>query len=349
MDPISHGVFGAAAAMAILGKRGQRMAAVCGALAGMSPDLDVLLYAKDDPLAGWLLHRGFTHALVFIPVAAAVCAGLFSLVPRWRQRWKDVFLACLIGVSLHGFLDACTSYGTMILWPFSDRRVAFDVIGIVDLFFTPVLALGVIVGAIVQKPLPARIAFAFAWLYLAMGAINHGRAEAAARELAKLRGHEIERIRTMPSPGALVLWRTSYIADGMIWGDAQRTPYFRETLVSPGISVPLVTEEQLPERIRNSPQAMRAFRVFRWFADGFIAWVPDTVDTLGDYRYLSNNKSAVPFWGFRLDPDLKHGGDRPRLRDRGDRSQREWDLLTKGDPSYRPLSQLREDFAPEGS
>ena len=46
----------------------------------------------------------------------------------FRQSW----LYCTAGYATHAVLDACTTYGTMLLWPFSDARFAWNTISIID-------------------------------------------------------------------------------------------------------------------------------------------------------------------------------------------------------------------------
>jgi len=43
-------------------------ACVIGALAGMAPDLDILIRSSSDPLLKLEFHRHFSHSLFFIPV-----------------------------------------------------------------------------------------------------------------------------------------------------------------------------------------------------------------------------------------------------------------------------------------
>jgi membrane-bound metal-dependent hydrolase YbcI (DUF457 family) len=51
--------------------------------------------------------------------------------------------AATAGYATHGLLDASTTYGTLFFWPFTDMRVAWNAISIVDPLFTLVLLLGV--------------------------------------------------------------------------------------------------------------------------------------------------------------------------------------------------------------
>jgi inner membrane protein len=66
MDPLSHAVLGATAAAFKASKREHlRAAALCGALAGMFPDADILIRSADNPMLGLGYHRHFTHSLIF--------------------------------------------------------------------------------------------------------------------------------------------------------------------------------------------------------------------------------------------------------------------------------------------
>ena len=142
MDPISQGAIGAAFAQSTSRREQLVTAAWFGALAGMAPDLDVFIQSPTDPLLFLEFHRHFTHALIFIPVGALIVTlALFKLI-RHPLTFKQAYLASLIGYATHGLLDACTSYGTMLLWPISQERFAFNLISIVDPLFTlPVMLL----------------------------------------------------------------------------------------------------------------------------------------------------------------------------------------------------------------
>ena len=146
MDPISQGALGASAAHALLPRDDRApsagVAALFGCLAGLAPDLDVFISSSTDPLLFLEFHRQFTHALVFIPVGAGIVAALLHGFVRRRQSFAATYQVCLIGYATHGFLDACTSYGTQLLWPFTDYRVAWNNVSVVDPLFTlPLLAL----------------------------------------------------------------------------------------------------------------------------------------------------------------------------------------------------------------
>ena len=144
MDPVSQGVLGASVPGAVSNKKHVVAACLFGALAGMAPDVDSLIRSDTDPLLYLEFHRQFTHSLFFIPLGSLICAGAlyYLLARRWQISFKLTWLFCFLGYATHGLLDACTSYGTQLLWPFSNERFSFNTISIVDPLFTlPLLAL----------------------------------------------------------------------------------------------------------------------------------------------------------------------------------------------------------------
>ena len=107
-----------------------------GALAGMAPDLDVLIRSNTDPLLFLEYHRQFTHSLLFIPLGSLLCALVFWKTIGRGINFSTVWLAAFLGYLTHGLLDACTTYGTLLLWPFSDARIAWNTIAVIDPLFT---------------------------------------------------------------------------------------------------------------------------------------------------------------------------------------------------------------------
>src|SRR5262245_52188663 len=185
----------------------------------MVPDMVFLLGSGTDPLASILYHRQFTHSHIFIPMGAL----LVSLLCIWMKPFKGVRLAvygaAFVGYGLHPLLDACTSYGTLLLWPFSNHRVAWDLIAIVDPIFSLVLLGGVLWAFIGQRLWPARLAVCCALMYLGFGIWQLQRATTVQDQIAQGRGHVIEHRRVMPLPGSLVSWRAVYIAADHIYVD----------------------------------------------------------------------------------------------------------------------------------
>ena len=186
MDPISQGVVGALWAASLSPKHTLKPTLIAGALAGMAADLDVLISSSTDPLLFLEYHRQFTHSLIFVPIGALIVAlCLWPFLKRSLQP-KELLTACFLGYLSHGLLDACTTYGTQLLWPFSDDRVAWNVISIVDPLFTlPLLAavaLGVRAKRVNAWP---RVGLIWLFAYLGIGEIQRQRAETVGYEVAE--------------------------------------------------------------------------------------------------------------------------------------------------------------------
>jgi inner membrane protein len=228
VDPLTQGVLGAAAAQAVVGERLGRKAWWLGALGGMAPDLDVLIRSASDPLLALELHRHFTHSLVFIPVGGLLVAAPFLYLAREqpREHKRLIAAATTLGWATHGLLDAFTSYGTLLWWPFSRTRVAWDWISVIDPLYTVLLAIGVVIAAKRVKAWPAWAGLIASSVYLGLCGWQHARALAAQANLADMRGHSIVRGDAQPLLFTNLLWRSIYEDDdGRIWIDALTIPW----------------------------------------------------------------------------------------------------------------------------
>ena len=66
MDPLTQGTVGAALAQSSADKKNIFKASVIGFLAGLTPDLDVLIQSSSDPILFLEYHRQFTLSLIHI-------------------------------------------------------------------------------------------------------------------------------------------------------------------------------------------------------------------------------------------------------------------------------------------
>ncbi|WP_075214490.1 metal-dependent hydrolase [Mongoliimonas terrestris] len=302
MDPITQGAIGAALPASLRGRRQTRVAAAAGFLAGMAADLDVLIRSETDSLLFLEYHRQFTHSLVFIPVGGLlVAAVLFLCFRRWLTiGFARLWLFTTLGYGTHGLLDAATSYGTLLLWPFSDHRFSFSIISIVDPLFTlPVLVL-LATGAVRKSPRLARLALVWAAFYLAVGAYQHQAADALAHHLARERGHTVVRLEVKPTFANLVVWRSVYEADGRFHVDAIR-PGFATSVIE-GTSIATLDVPRAFPWLDPASQQARDIDRFTRFSDGFVAEATDGDTRIIDVRYAFLPTEIAPLWSLRLDP-----------------------------------------------
>ena len=303
MDPVTHALLGAAVGRIALQGAGRRSMLV-GAAAGMLADADVLMRLAGDPALPWEMHRHVTHALAFAPVGGLAAALPFLAWAWWRQRWRATLLAATLAYATHGPLDACTSYGTHLWLPFSAERVSWDIIAIVDPFFTAILAAGLIWAARRNRAAPALVAVLLCAAYLGLGARQHGAALAEVVRTAETRGPSAERARAMPTPGNLVLWRGLYLSGKTLYADAVRVPILGSPRLRAGTSVSQFGAGDLDDLAGASPQRDRISDVLERlgrFSDGYIARDPRHPDIVADMRYSLETAAFAPLWGIRVD------------------------------------------------
>ena len=302
MDPFTQGTLGAALPVAAAPRREAAMAAVLGCLAGMAPDLDVLIRSAEDPLLFLEYHRHFTHALVFIPIGGLLCAlvmhGLFA---RRTLPFSRTLLYCTLGYATHALLDACTTYGTQLLWPFSDARFAWNTVSVVDPLFTlPLLAL-VMFGVLRHRPMLARVGLVWAVAYLGLGLVQRDRAVEMGYEIAAARGHAPVRLEAKPSFANIVVWKVVYETEDAYFVDAVRAGVAPK--VYPGDRVAkLDVARDFPWLDPASQQALDIER-FRWFSNDYVAMDPLHPNRIIDVRYSMIPNQVNALWSIELKPD----------------------------------------------
>jgi len=302
MDPLSHGIFGASVAhFSAKNPSKLRWALLVGFLAGIAPDLDVLISSVEDPLLFLEYHRQFTHSLFFIPIGALLCALVLYPFLRKKLTFLELYFYAFLGYSTHGLLDSFTSYGTQLLWPFSSLRVSWNNISIIDPLFTlPILAL--LFVAFMRKQFRyARYAFVYILVYLSFSMVQHERAQTLVLALATERGHNPVRLISKPTLGNLILWRLVYEYDGRYFVDAAKLGW--DSAIIPGKSIAkLDVNNDYPWLLKDSIQAQDIER-FRWFSSDFLAKVPTDNLMIMDVRYSFIPNELSPLWVIRLNPE----------------------------------------------
>jgi inner membrane protein len=330
MDPLSQGVVGATLAQNGSSRRQLVAAALLGGLGGMAADLDVLIRSDIDPLLFLEYHRQFTHSLVFIPLGGLLCALVLHLPLGRRQgiSFLTTLLFCTLGYATHALLDTCTTYGTQLLWPFSDARFAWNTISIIDPLFTlPILA-AVVVAAVKQQPRWAQFALLWGIAYMGAGLWQRNAAVEMGHALAAQRGHQPVRLEAKPSFANIMLWKIVYETSDNFYVDAVRTGFWPRVFT--GDSVPrLDVERDLPWLEPGSQQAQDVER-FRWFSNGYIAKDPQVENRVIDIRYSLLPNEVAPLWSIELNPGAgpeEHVGYRVHREPSGERAGKLWSML----------------------
>ena len=301
MDPVSQGTVGAAFAQSSANKTNIVKVGFIGFLAGLAPDLDILIRSESDPILFLEYHRQFTHSLFFIPFGSLIVALLIFPFVNGSMTIKTVYIASFLGYATHGLLDACTSYGTLLFWPFSDERVTWNNISIVDPIFTiPIL---ILLGIAIKTKKRIFSFFAIGWVifYLSLGFFQYERTLSAAFKLADSRGHNPERMTLKPSFGNLILWKSIYQHGDNFYVDAIRSIQSITWCLGDSIRI-FDYENHLPNLDKESQQSKDIER-FRWFSQNYLGYDKEK-SLITDIRYSMIPNQITPMWGLLIDDQI---------------------------------------------
>ncbi|MCM5678467.1 metal-dependent hydrolase [Schlegelella sp. S2-27] len=210
MDSLSQLALGAAVGVAVMGRRtAVWKAALWGGLCGTLPDLDAFV-DHGDPISNMTLHRGNSHALFWLTLAAPPIAWLIA---RWHGEaslWRRWALAVWLALVTHPLLDLMTVYGTQLLRPFTDHPYGVGSIFIIDPLYTVPLLVGLGVALFSRPPRALRwnaagLMLSTAYLGWSFAAQQH--VESIARVALHRQGVQTERLLVTPTAFNTVLWR----------------------------------------------------------------------------------------------------------------------------------------------
>jgi inner membrane protein len=323
MDPLTHTLTGVLLSRAGL-NRVTPHATWIVVLAANSPDIDVAT-AAGGALTYLNYHRHLTHAIVLLPVIAALPLLLVRWVLRRRFPWRRAYLASLIGAATHPLLDLTNVYGIRLGLPFYAEWYRLDITHVVDAWISCVLLLAVtgpmlsrlVSQEIGARPSPGRVAAYCGLAFLAL--YNGGRAVLHARAIATLesrvyQGGAPSRVAAFPDPFNPLRWRGLVETEDLFSlhdlnltreFDPKQARVFYKPPPSPSL-----------ERARASP-AIRDFLRFSQFPLWAETPVSTPVDgvrvTVTDLRFgtpprggftataILNRQGAVIFSGFKFD------------------------------------------------
>ena len=173
MDSLTQIVLGAACGEIALAKKIGNKALLFGAIGGTIPDLDVFIgkFFYNNEIQAMAFHRGFMHSLLFA-VLAAFLFGWFTFKlyntgnrkeTTTQNNWIWLFF---LSIFTHPLLDCFTPYGTQLFAPFSDYRVAFNNISVVDPLYTLPFLTCMLVVLFFKRTNPKRLKWTKAGLYI---------------------------------------------------------------------------------------------------------------------------------------------------------------------------------------
>lgn len=213
MDSLTQGALGGLCGELTLRKELGWRGFAWGVFFGTLPDLDILVFPFLEPIERLAWHRGLSHSLLIMVVGSLV----FGWWLAWLHRRSDVsfkraFVFVLITWGSHVLIDCFTTYGTQVYEPFSDRRVAFDNISIIDISFTLPMLLALLVAVFFKRGSKRRRWLGYLaalWLVFYTSASFFMKAQAERYFQAQLAERSIVPVRVMTAPtlSNIFLWR----------------------------------------------------------------------------------------------------------------------------------------------
>ena len=144
MDSVTTTLAGTLIAQAGFRQRMGRVATVALTVSAAAPDLDGLAGLGDT--AFYLsYHRGIMHSFFGGAVLALLLAAIFYRFSTYKHYLRLAGL-CYLAIFMHLITDLCTSYGTKVFLPFSDYKVAWDTLFIVDIFVSAIVVGGILLA-----------------------------------------------------------------------------------------------------------------------------------------------------------------------------------------------------------
>lgn len=311
MDSLTQAALGAAVGEAILGKKIGGKAALIGAIVGTIPDLDVLLTPFFSPLENLSIHRGYSHSVLFCILGALLIAYILShlKVTKAEAYWR-LWLLSFLGLFTHVLLDAFTTYGTQLFLPFTDWRVSFDSVNIVDPFYTVPLLAGVLFSVFRFAPdakrraLPNQIGLLVSTAYLLFTLANKAHIEHLFAAALAEQHIKFEKLLTVPVKVGNMIWY-GVASDGKQLHMARYSMLASNTIEFESIPI----NDQLLEGV--DPELVDRMK---WFAQGFYA-VAQEGRTIRFYnlqcdmqgiRQVDDYKAPTAFY-FQIVPEMGGG------------------------------------------
>ncbi len=218
MDSLTQIVLGAACGELVLGKKIGNKAMLFGAIGGTIPDLDVfigrLLYSNEIDIMAF--RRGFMHSMLFAVLGAFAFGWLFYKGYNSGKRkdtttQKNWIWLFFLSIFTHPILDSFTPYGTQLFFPFSNYRVAFNTISVVDLIYTIPFLLCLLIAMFFNRKRSRRRLWVKAGIYISSAYMlftigNKLYMDTVFKKSFEKAGIEFNRFSTQPTILNNILW-----------------------------------------------------------------------------------------------------------------------------------------------
>lgn len=264
MDSLTQIVLGAAVANAAVGKKAGNRAVLWGAIGGTIPDLDVFFKYTHSYVDSLALHRGFSHSILFALIVAPALGWIIAKMYKYKRgTTKQWVWAMFLALVTHPLLDAFTTWGTALFWPFTEKRVAISSIFVLDPLYTAPFLICLVVSMFYRKKTTTRaiwnwIGISLSSLYLITTVVNQQLVNKVFETAWKKQGIEVLRADVKPTPMNTVLWTANLETDSSFylgyysWFDGNQEIQFQEVSKNHHLLKPYLIYPEVQQLIRTT-------------------------------------------------------------------------------------------------
>ena len=201
------------------------------------------------------------------------------------------------------FIDSFTTYGTLLFWPFTDERIAWNTISVIDPIFTIPIFIFVILSIMKRNKKFSIYAIVWILLYQMIAYSQKLRAEDLIYDYAQTFKHKVKFIEAKPSFGNIIVWKVIYSTSDKYYVNAIRLSLDHK--IYPGESIEkLDVNKSFPWLDANSQQA-KDIEKFRWFSNGYLGVDKKNRYVIYDVRFSTIPNQVEGLWGIKLDENKK--------------------------------------------
>lgn len=297
MDSLTQIVLGAAIGEKTLGKKLGNRALLYGAIAGTIPDLDVYFGKFYDPITAIEIHRGFSHSILFFVLLSPVLGWILSKIEKKNEvSFKQATIFWFFGLLTHALLDAFTTWGTQLFYPF-DIRLSQHSIFVIDPLYTLPFLFCLIMVMRFKRDNPKRqkwnnLGLIISSCYLLVTVLVQQVVKSKFESQLTKENIEYTRKIVKPSPFNIILWNTIIETEnGYYLGDYS---FFDSQPISFDF---YPKNEKLIKNIENE----KVIQQLQWISEGW--WLINQKENqlfLNDIRFglLSTNDKQNPEFSF---------------------------------------------------
>ncbi len=194
------------------------------------------------------------------------------------------YLLFFLAIFTHPILDSCTVYGTQLFWPFSNMRVAWNIVSVADPAYTVPFLFFLLMAAYTLNNYKKRslynwLGIGYSLLYLVMASVNKLHYNRIAENTIKEMGLDAKRYMTNPTILNNILWSTTIETDSSYY-QGLYSRFDKEKVFK-------LSEVPKNHNLIEDNESDYTIKILKWFSADYYSLIEreDGLLQLNDMRY----------------------------------------------------------------